>query len=84
MKLTYDERLSTLLSTLTYATTYGDRPGVLLYGYPIPNAGIGKRGSAVEKLKGIADVLNRGMAWETYWSNDHIGVSVLGMVTLFV
>ena len=32
-------------------TSYWDRPGVSLYGYPILNAGIGKHGNAIEKLK---------------------------------
>ena len=40
-------------------TSYWDHHKASLYGYDIINAGIGKRGSAVEKLKGIVDVLNR-------------------------
>lgn len=42
-------------------TSYWDSPSASVYGYPIVNAGIGKRGSAVEKLKGIVDTLNRAM-----------------------
>ena len=42
-------------------TSYWDSPNASIYGYPIPNAGIGLRGSAIEKLKGIVDTLNRAM-----------------------
>ena len=42
-------------------TSYWDAPGAGLYGYTLQEAGIGKRGNAVEKLKGVADTLNRGM-----------------------
>ena len=41
-------------------TSYWDIPGAALYGYPIVNAGLGKHGNAVEKLKGVVDVINRG------------------------
>ena len=42
-------------------TSYWDAPGAGLYGYTLQDAGIGKRGNAVEKLKGVADTLNRGV-----------------------
>ena len=42
-------------------TSYWDAPGAGLYGYTLQDAGIGKRGNVVEKLKGVADTLNRGM-----------------------
>eukprot|EP00227_Mantoniella_beaufortii_P006538 CAMPEP_0197614178 /NCGR_PEP_ID=MMETSP1326-20131121/59392_1 /TAXON_ID=1155430 /ORGANISM="Genus nov. species nov., Strain RCC2288" /LENGTH=414 /DNA_ID=CAMNT_0043183047 /DNA_START=164 /DNA_END=1408 /DNA_ORIENTATION=- len=58
-------------------TSYWDKPGVSLYGYPIPNAGIGKQGSAVEKLKGIADVLNRGVLLDPSYSILHGNVDHL-------
>ena len=38
-----------------------DKHGAHIYGYPIPKAGIGRHGSAVEKLKGVVDTINRGM-----------------------
>ena len=42
-------------------TSYWDAPGAGLFGYTFQEAGIGRRGNAVEKLKGVADTLNRGM-----------------------
>ena len=41
-------------------TSYWDKPGVEIYDTKIPNGGFGKHGNALEKLKGIVDVLNRG------------------------
>jgi len=32
-------------------TSYWDQPGASLYGYMMHNAGIGRRGNAVERLK---------------------------------
>ena len=40
-------------------TSYWDAPRARIYGYDILDAGIGKRGSAVEKLKWMVDVLSR-------------------------
>jgi len=58
-------------------TSYWDRPGASLYGYPISNAGIGKQGNVVEKLKGVADTLNRGMLLDPTFSILHGNVDHL-------
>jgi len=42
-------------------TSYWDAPGSSLYGYEMKDAGAGKHGNVVEKLKGVADTINRGM-----------------------
>ena len=58
-------------------TSYWDLPGASIYGYPIPNAGIGKHGNFVEKLKGVADVINRGMLLDNEYSVMHKAVDHL-------
>ena len=42
-------------------TSYWNKPGASVYGYPIPNAGLGAspQSSFVEKMKQLVDVLNR-------------------------
>ena len=52
-------------------TSYWDAPGAGLYGYTLQEAGIGKRGNAVEKLKGVADTLNRGMLLDPEYNILH-------------
>ena len=42
-------------------TSYWDSPRSSLYGYEMKEAGAGKHGNVVEKLKGVADTINRGM-----------------------
>jgi len=58
-------------------TSYWDNPGAKLYGYPVPNAGIGKHGSFIEKMKNIADVVNRGMLLDSEFSVLHDAVDHL-------
>lgn len=59
-------------------TSYWDLPGgASLYGYSIPNAGIGKHGSFVEKMKNIADVVNRRMLLDGEFSVLHNAVDHL-------
>ncbi len=41
-------------------TSYWDKPGAGLYGYTLEDAGAGKHGNFVEKMKCVADTLNRG------------------------
>lgn len=40
-------------------TSYWSNPTAQLYGYKIVNAGVGQKGSAMEKFKSLADVINR-------------------------
>lgn len=58
-------------------TSYWDSPGANLYGYSVTNAGIGKHGSFVEKMKSIADVVNRGMLLDSKFSVLHNAVDHL-------
>jgi hypothetical protein len=58
-------------------TSYWDNPGASLYGYPVAEAGIGKHGNIVEKLKGVADTMNRGMLLDPSFSILHGNVDHL-------
>jgi len=49
-------------------TSYWDAPSASIFGYPIANAGVGKQGNLVEKLKGVADTLNRGVLLDPSFS----------------
>jgi len=58
-------------------TSYWDLPGASIYGYSVPNAGIGKHGNFVEKMKNVADVINRGMLLDSEYSVLHNAVDHL-------
>ena len=58
-------------------TSYWDATTASLYGYPIVNSGIGKRGSAIEKLKGLVDVINRKFLLDPSFSILHGNVDHL-------
>jgi hypothetical protein len=58
-------------------TSYWDKPGANLYGYEVKDGGIGRTGSAVEKLKGVVDTINRGVLLDPgyhvlYRAVDHL------------
>ena len=55
-------------------TSYWDKPGAEIYGYEIRDAGLGRRGNAVEKMKNIIDVMNREFLADPSFSVLHNNV----------
>ena len=53
-------------------TNYWDGPGAFIYGYGLQGVGVGRRGSIMESLKMMADVINHRYAVKDYKPGFHV------------